>query len=97
MMQGLAGKRAERQKMLRCASFFGLSIKIHTQTVPGSHRALPGDLGGGRGEPRSAPTSRTAPTEIFRQGKGVKSTPRPDEVQPTAKIPGILEVGQNIG
>ena len=72
MMQGLAGKRAERQKMLRCGPFFGLSIKIHTQTAPGSHRALPGDLGGGRGEPRSAPTSRTAPTEIFRQGKGVK-------------------------
>ena len=45
MMQGLAGKRAERQKMLRCASFFGLSIKNYTQTVPGSHRVLPGDLG----------------------------------------------------
>ena len=54
-----------------------LSTKIHTQTVPGSHRALPGDLGGGRGEPRSAPTSWTAPTSGSRVGKGVKKTSRP--------------------
>ena len=48
-------RQASRKKGVR--TFFGLSINIHTQTVPGSHRALPGDLGGGRGEPRSAPTS----------------------------------------
>ena len=42
-----------------CDAFFSLRtfVKLH-HTVPGSHRALPGDLGGGRGGPRSAPTPR---------------------------------------
>ena len=71
VMQGLAGWSARRRGKRGLRTFFGLSIKIHTQTVPGSHRALPGDLGGGRGEPRSAPTSRTAPTSGSRCGKGL--------------------------
>ena len=45
-----------------------------TSTVPGSHRALPGDLGGGRGEPRSAPTAWTAPTSGSRIRKGVNQS-----------------------
>ena len=42
------------------------------QTVPGSHRALPGTHGGGRGDRRTAPTAWTVPTSGSRVGKGVK-------------------------
>ena len=73
-MQGLAGWSAREDGTRVLIAFFDLSIKIHTQTVPASHRALPEDLGGGRGGPRSAPTSWTAPTEMSRCGKGVKAS-----------------------
>ena len=60
-MQGLAGWSAREDRKGGLVAFFGLSIKIHTQTVPASHRALPEDLGGGSGGPRSAPTSCVVP------------------------------------
>ena len=41
------------------------------QTVPGSHRALPGTHGGGHSGRRTAPTAWTAPTAFSRHGKRV--------------------------
>ena len=76
-MQGLAGWSAREDRKRVLIAFFELSIKIHTQTVPASHRALPEDLGGARGGPRSAPTSWTAPTEMSRHGKGVNLESKP--------------------
>ena len=47
------------------------TFEKHHQAVPASHRALPGDLGGGRGGRPSAPTPWTAPTSGSRIRKGV--------------------------
>ena len=44
------------------------TFEKHHQAVPASHRALPGDLGGGRGGRPSAPTPWTAPTSGARDG-----------------------------
>ena len=44
---------------------------IHTQTKPGSHGAVPGDLGGGPGGRRTAPTAKGSAIRTPRQGKGV--------------------------
>ena len=44
---------------------------IHTQTKPGSHGAVPGDLGGGPGGRRTAPTAEASAMRDPRGGKRV--------------------------
>ena len=75
VMQGLAGWRPGAWEGKATNPIFGLSINIHTQTVKGSHRALLGTLGGGLGDPRTAPTAmdgsdRASPAG----GKGLSAT-----------------------
>ena len=43
---------------------------IHTLTKPGSHEALPEDLGGGVGSLRTGPTAKGAAMRNPRQGQG---------------------------
>ena len=49
---------------------------IHTQTKPGSHGAVPGDLGGGPGGRRTAPTAKGSAIRKPRCGKGVNALER---------------------
>ena len=68
VLQGLAGCSDLQGKSCRKGgrTLFG-SIPLF-QTVPGSHRAVPGTQGGGLSGRRSAPTAWTVPTRYPRQG-----------------------------
>ena len=52
-----------------------VTLVIHTQTKPGSHGALPGDLGGGVGSRRTGPTAKGGAMRNPRCGKRVNPFP----------------------
>ena len=66
--------RTPAENLAKTASPLELTLGtfvIHTQTKPGSHGAVPGDLGGGPGGRRTAPTAKGSAIRKPRCGKGV--------------------------
>ena len=67
--------RTPAENLAKTASPLELTLGtfvIHTQTKPGSHGAVPGDLGGGPGGRRTAPTAKASAMRDPRRGKRVK-------------------------